>query len=267
MHGYGRFAALSNLQEENEREENEDGNDVEEVDSSCEEYSTALLPIESWDVTSELSLGFGHSEMTTRNLTWCAKTVKACSRQRGRKGRAVSAWTRRTPQAVARVMRSSIFWAPESLNDLYIDLEYWFVPREGYFMGVLDVIFTLTRQLAGELRTARFGFQMFKDKERHFIPSRLIEITRDGAGKISIRLRGRDDISHDIKYATLSYCWGSFMPLKLEDSKISQYRERIPMEEISPVFRDALDVSVALDIWYIWIDSLFKPAEVLPTVT
>lgn len=100
-----------------------------------------------------------------------------------------------------------------------------------------------------------------------FIPSRLIEITRDGAGKISIRLRGRDDISHDIKYATLSYCWGSFMPLKLEDSKISQYRERIPMEEISPVFRDALDVSVALDIWYIWIDSLFKPAEVLPTVT
>lgn len=67
MHGYGRFAALSNLQEENEREENEDGNDVEEVDSSCEEYSTALLPIESWDVTSELSLGFGHSEMTTRS--------------------------------------------------------------------------------------------------------------------------------------------------------------------------------------------------------
>lgn len=57
------------------------------------------------------------------------------------------------------------------------------------------------------------------------------------------------------------------MPLKLEESKISQYRERIPMEEISPVFRDAIDVSVVLDIWYIWIDSLCKPAEILPTVT
>ncbi|KAJ5547270.1 heterokaryon incompatibility protein [Penicillium frequentans] len=89
-----------------------------------------------------------------------------------------------------------------------------------------------------------------------FIPSRLVEITRDGAEKISIRLRCRDDISHAIRYTTLSHCWGSFMPINLEKSKIAQYRERIPLEEISPVFRDAIDVSVALDIWYIWIDSL-----------
>jgi hypothetical protein len=100
-----------------------------------------------------------------------------------------------------------------------------------------------------------------------FIPSRLIEITRDAAGKISIRLRCRYDISHAITYATLSHCWGSFMPLKLEESKMTQYRERIPLEEISPVFRDTIDVLVALDIWYIWIDSLYKLAEILPSVT
>jgi hypothetical protein len=56
-------------------------------------------------------------------------------------------------------------WAPESYNDRYIDLEFWFVPREGYFMGVLDVIFRPTPQLSAAPRTARFGFQMFKDKD------------------------------------------------------------------------------------------------------
>jgi hypothetical protein len=69
MHGYGRFAALSNLEEEeDEREENEvDNNDVEEDVSSCGEYEAASLPVESCDATSERSLGLGHREMTTRS--------------------------------------------------------------------------------------------------------------------------------------------------------------------------------------------------------
>ncbi|KAK3623539.1 hypothetical protein LTR56_011798 [Elasticomyces elasticus] len=92
--------------------------------------------------------------------------------------------------------------------------------------------------------------------EATFIPSRLLEITRDVAGKVSIRLRCREELTHAITYVTLSHCWGSYVPLKLEESKLIQYRERVPLEDMSPVFCDAIDVSIALDIWYIWIDSL-----------
>jgi len=48
------------------------------------------------------------------------------------------------------------------------------------------------------------------------------------------------------------------MPVKLEESKLHQFRRRIPWHNISPVFRDAITVSEALGIYYIWIDSLCK---------
>ncbi|KAK5692283.1 hypothetical protein LTR17_025412 [Elasticomyces elasticus] len=92
--------------------------------------------------------------------------------------------------------------------------------------------------------------------EADFIPSRLLEITRDVAGNFSIRLRCREELTHAITYATLSHCWGSYMPLKLEEFRVIQYRKRIPLKNISPVFRDAIEVSHALNLRYIWIDSL-----------
>ena len=91
-----------------------------------------------------------------------------------------------------------------------------------------------------------------------FIPSRLIEIARDDTGAASIRLRSRSDLGRSVKYVALSHCWGSFMPVKLVGAKLEEFRQGIPWDAISPVFRDAITVSMVLDIWYIWIDSLCK---------
>lgn len=97
-----------------------------------------------------------------RSLTWCARTVKVCFRQRGWKVRAISGWADSSGCRLCEALPN--IWAPEFHNEYSIDLEFWFVPREGYFKGVLDVIFRLTPQLSAAPRMARFGFQMFRDK-------------------------------------------------------------------------------------------------------
>ncbi|KAK4955315.1 hypothetical protein LTR10_007510 [Elasticomyces elasticus] len=334
MHGYGRFAVLADLEEEEDhRKESEvDNNDVDEVVSAREEQVALLL--EEYDTRPESSLGLAHREMAlvrsdkpgsddfSGDATFEADVVCDGCQAAFPPAEGADGGQLRVDVANAsgcRLCEALLnVWARESHNNRYIDLEFWFVARDGYFYGVWDVIFRPTLQLSTIPRMASFGFQSFKNKdadshggiprpptpsftvdlpnstrledsqkqikkwlkhceghescrdissEADFIPSRLLEITRDDTGKISVRLRCRRDFARAITYATLSHCWGSFVPLKLEESKLTQYRERIPLEEMSPVFRDAIDVSIAMDIWYIWIDSLCTLTEIPPSVT
>lgn len=89
-----------------------------------------------------------------------------------------------------------------------------------------------------------------------FIPSRLMEITMGDDSEISIRLRSGSVLPRTLKYAALSHCWDSFMPVKLLKSRFGEFQETIPWNEISPVFRGAITVAASLDIWCIWVDSL-----------
>ncbi|KAK5674383.1 hypothetical protein LTS10_012967 [Elasticomyces elasticus] len=315
MHGYGRFAVLSDLEEE---EDDREENDADEVAFFRGEYKAIALTVEEGDTTSELDSDYWQPELTTtrsdvpgsddlNNDAMFEPDVvcDACQAIYPAEGRnprftghlrvdVANASGCRLCEALLNV------WTPVLHSDSHLDLEFEFMPREGYFMRVLDIIFRPNPRLVAAPQTARFGFQKLtqedsgypptpsftvdlpnstrlEDSERQlkkwledckhheacrrlsseeFIPSRLLEISRDLAGDVSIRLRCRDEFSHAITYAALSHCWGSFMPLKLEESKVIEYRERIPLEDIPPVFRDAIDVSVALDIWYIWIDAL-----------
>ncbi|KAK4888740.1 hypothetical protein LTR27_012387 [Elasticomyces elasticus] len=300
MHGYGRFAVLSNLEEGDERGESEVGdNDVD-----------GILDPEHRETKATGSHLSGSDDPDHEAMFEPDVVCEACQWVFPPDGR-VGTYQLRVDVAnplSCRLCEALLnVWVPESYNERYLDLDFVSSPREGYFSNVQDVIFT-TLQRSGALRTARFGFHLFNNKdgdypptpsftvdlptstrlehsekqikkwlggckdheacrklrsEAGFIPSRLLEITRDNAERISIRLRSRNDFSQTIQYATLSHCWGSFMPLRLEESKIAQYRERIPTEEMSSVFRDAIDVAVALDISYIWIDSLCKLADIL----
>ncbi|KAK5725339.1 hypothetical protein LTR15_003524 [Elasticomyces elasticus] len=321
MHGYGRFAVLSDLEEE---EDDREENDADEVAFFRREYKAIALTLEEGETTSELDSDYRQRELTTtrsdvpgsddldNDAMFEPEVVyDACQAVYPAEGRnprftghlrvdVANASGCRLCEALLNV------WTPVLHSDSHLDIEFELVLREGYFMRVLDIIFRPNPRLVAAPQMARFGFQKLtqeevgypptpsftvdlpnstrlEDSERlikkwledckdheacrrlsseEFIPSRLLEIIRDVAGNVSIRLRCRGDIGHAIKYATLSHCWGSSMPLKLEESKLIQYRERVPLKDISPVFCDAIDVSIALDIWYIWIDSLCKPADI-----
>lgn len=83
------------------------------------------------------------------------------------------------------------------------------------------------------------------------LPSRVIDL---GAG--APRLIVVKDDTPILPYATMSHCWGSYMPLLLLSSNIAELQKRIPISQLSKSFQDAFLITQRLGLNYIWIDSL-----------
>lgn len=90
-----------------------------------------------------------------------------------------------------------------------------------------------------------------------FIPERLLDVSSE-----TPRLRLRKDIlqsgcSSDLKYSALSYCWGSGeSQAKTYVATLHDRQAGIREAEIPLVLRDAIRVTRALGISFLWIDAL-----------
>jgi hypothetical protein len=88
-----------------------------------------------------------------------------------------------------------------------------------------------------------------RSKESH-LPTRVLDL----ASGTDIQLRIDLEISQP--YATLSHRWGESESMKLTKDTLKAFQERIVYSELPQTFRDAVAVSRALGIRYLWIDSL-----------
>lgn len=81
-------------------------------------------------------------------------------------------------------------------------------------------------------------------------PLRLLELKED-----SIVLR---ENAEDVEYACLSHCWGEnpVDTIKTTEQTLESFKEGITESNLPANFRDAIDVCRALDVKYLWIDSL-----------
>lgn len=90
------------------------------------------------------------------------------------------------------------------------------------------------------------------------LPSRFIDVgSRDG--RKDPRLVSSTEVSNKERYTTLSHCWGASpdnMPLRTTHATKAAHMVSIPMRTLPKTFRDAIDVTRALNVRYIWIDSL-----------
>lgn len=86
------------------------------------------------------------------------------------------------------------------------------------------------------------------------LPPRVIEIRKDT--NLPPRSCVTAGTSLNAKYATLSHCWGSLLPLRLLKSNFSALQESIPVCQLPRTFMDAIDIARSLGIDYIWIDCL-----------
>jgi hypothetical protein len=57
-------------------------------------------------------------------------------------------------------------------------------------------------------------------------------------------------------YATLSHCWGSKQIITATRQSIAAFRTNVPWDQLSKTFQDAILISQALGLSYLWIDSL-----------
>lgn len=96
--------------------------------------------------------------------------------------------------------------------------------------------------------------------KNNFVPTRLLDVGNDTTSYIKliersqIPLEGSPDFQ--LKYATLSYCWGDSLPLKTTEQTLEQHKTGIPIHNLPAVFQDAVHVARKLEIRFIWIDAL-----------
>ncbi|KAK5992343.1 hypothetical protein PT974_05747 [Cladobotryum mycophilum] len=90
-------------------------------------------------------------------------------------------------------------------------------------------------------------------------PRRLLDL-KDLEGSNKVKLVDTCSIvGVDIKYATLSHCWGprtSKPPLRTLSTNLQSHFEGIPLNDLTLNFRDAVSISFKLGLRYLWIDSL-----------
>src|SRR5256885_7715423 len=82
-------------------------------------------------------------------------------------------------------------------------------------------------------------------------PTRLIQINEKG-----IRLCDPRKLPKFPPYATLSHCWGGLDIFHLKKWNRDSLFENIPMDKLCNTFNDAIKVTRALGLSYLWIDSL-----------
>ncbi|KAH8757702.1 heterokaryon incompatibility protein-domain-containing protein [Diaporthe sp. PMI_573] len=57
-------------------------------------------------------------------------------------------------------------------------------------------------------------------------------------------------------YIALSHCWGGQVAMQLTSQTVNEFKQKIFFNDLPKTFQDAVTICVALDISYIWIDSL-----------
>ncbi|TVY36082.1 hypothetical protein LSUB1_G008233 [Lachnellula subtilissima] len=89
------------------------------------------------------------------------------------------------------------------------------------------------------------------------MPKRLIDVgSRGGLPPRLVKSHClQEQCTPNIRYATLSYCWGGakFCTTK---KKVESYEQEIPYELLPSTLQDAITLARHLDIRYIWIDAL-----------
>lgn len=92
-------------------------------------------------------------------------------------------------------------------------------------------------------------------RSQHFVPTRLLDIS--GAPGTPIRILETSSTPIQGPYCTLSHCWGKTQFQELRDDNRERFmKEGVPWALFTQNFKDAIAIARALDVGYIWIDSL-----------
>ena len=93
------------------------------------------------------------------------------------------------------------------------------------------------------------------DESRRVLPNRLIAVQGD-KDFVRLRLCTTTDLDHNVRYLTLSHCWGKLHFPKLCKESVEQFGQQIRIQELPKTFIDAAHITYCLGYRYTWIDSL-----------
>ena len=85
----------------------------------------------------------------------------------------------------------------------------------------------------------------------HELPTRVVKVGSDYEDPCLVISDGRQG-----QWIALSHCWGQTLPIKTEKCNIDVHCEAITLSSMGPTFEDAVLITRALGVEYIWIDAL-----------
>lgn len=93
-----------------------------------------------------------------------------------------------------------------------------------------------------------------------WVPKRLVNVHPGPDGSVSVVETAGFSNDKNPKYMTLSHCWGTKDPMLMlkhdHERAFTNPNEGIEWSDLPKNFRDAIEIARALDVRYIWIDSL-----------
>ena len=94
-----------------------------------------------------------------------------------------------------------------------------------------------------------------KQEWSHASSFRLIEVSPPGLSSPRI-VDSPIVVGNELRYATLSYCWGVSPPVTTTRASLKAFQEALPFDVLAPTHREAIQITRALEIPYLWIDAL-----------
>lgn len=91
----------------------------------------------------------------------------------------------------------------------------------------------------------------FAHNEQSFVPTRLIKVEKHL--KDHVQLVSPFD---SVRYVALSYCWGTTEQSRTITTNIRSRERRFAVAQLPQTLKDAIFLTRALGIQYVWIDSL-----------
>ncbi|KAF2659050.1 HET-domain-containing protein [Lophiostoma macrostomum CBS 122681] len=83
------------------------------------------------------------------------------------------------------------------------------------------------------------------------MPTRVLDVGLDDETPFLLETEGKTS-----QYATLSYCWGKTSQLKTTKARLEEFKEALPLDELSLVVTDAIEICRRIYIPYLWVDAL-----------
>jgi len=107
---------------------------------------------------------------------------------------------------------------------------------------------------ASECELRHAGCRTIRDRDTE-LPTRLIKVWAGGQDPQLYDTRKEKDTG---RYISLSYCWGQaeHHPPKTTKSNLVERKRLISMDSLPPTLADAVWLCMALEVPYLWVDSL-----------
>jgi hypothetical protein len=123
-------------------------------------------------------------------------------------------------------------------------------PSTGSFESLNDIHYWLRECDMSHIRCA----QRRRERVRQ-TPTRLLQV-QPFEPSSKVHLRQAAQIPENARYATLSHCWGQYMPVKLQRGTFQAFLDGIDVDRLPLTFQQAIVLTRSLGIEYVWIDSL-----------